>query len=394
MKNSMNLSCHITALRYYLLIVAAIFSTILPEQVSGQCTPSSGTIRGNIFIDKNNNGIFDASESGIEGILVEAYNAGGQLISSQQSGSGGAYVFTGLTDGNKVRLHFGTSGQYSSAGIGPDNGSAVQFVQVPACNVRFGVISTTLACDEKTDIITTCFVQGTTAANIAEPTIVAIQYGFNSDTPARKFATHGETGSIWGLAWKSRTKEIFSAAFIKQYSGLKAGHDAIFRTTYNGTMYVTEKFVNLSALGQSVGTMTSTVVTDCDYGKQVGRLGLGSMVISPDEQHLYVVNIHNNTLVKIPTKNPTSANTVSYQIPGTGIHAFALKYYNNKIYVGTTTPGTKGSVLIFDPINGTFVDSGLIIPVGADWTDNPSVNSLSVSRWLTDIDFAVIFIVI
>ncbi|MBK9743524.1 MAG: hypothetical protein IPO94_11435 [Saprospiraceae bacterium] len=145
-------------------------------------------------------------------------------------------------------------------------------------------------------------------------------------------------------------------------------------------------FANLSALGQNVGTLTTTDVTDCNYGAQVGNIGLGSIVLSPDEKYLYVVNIYNNTLVKIPTSNPTAANTVSYQIPGSGIHAFALKYYNNKIYVGVTVPGDVMSVLAFDPVGGSFSDTGLSIDAGSDWTSSPVVGG-APAFWLTDIDF-------
>jgi uncharacterized repeat protein (TIGR01451 family) len=374
------------ALRYYVYVVAFIFFNLWTQTVSAQCVPTNGNIDGIVYSDANNNGVRNVTEIGLQGVMVQAYNANGALLGTSTSDGSGLYSFAGLSDGERIRLVFNYGNGFFPSLQGTNNGSAVQFVQVPTCNVGFGLVIEGDMCNAKTEILTTCFVQGTTAVRQNEPTIVGIEYGFNNATPARKFAMHGETGAIWGLAWKHRTQEIFSSAFVKQYSGLKAGHDAIFRTVFNGSMYTTSVFANLSSLGQPVGNLTVTDIADCNYGDQVGRIGLGSMVLSPDEKYLYVVNIHNNTLVRVPTVNPTAGNTVAYQIPGTGIHAFALKYYNNKIYVGTTIPGDKLSVLTFDPANGSFSDTGLNIPAGADWTDTPILGG-APAHWLTDIDF-------
>jgi len=385
MKNSMYPLCHALASRYYLMIIALLVSFLIPENGYGQCVASKGTIEGVVFSDFNNNGIINAGEEGIADILVFAYDSKGALIGNTTTSSSGSYSFLNLADGEKIRLTFGFNGNYASSFMGKDNGSSVQFVQVPACNVRFGLTSESDVCNSETEILTTCFVQGTTNVRPNEPTIVGIKYGFNSTTPARKFAMHGETGSIWGLAWKNSTKEIFSAAFVKQYAGLKDSHDAIFRTVFNGAMYTTQLFTKLSDLGIDAGVLTITDISDCEYGDQVGKIGLGSMVLSPDEKYLYVVNIYDNSLVKISTVNPTEGNTQSYKIPGVGAHAFALKYYNNRLYVGTTIPGDVALIYAFDPSKGEFSDTGLKIPAGVDWENNTIGGK--PAHWLTDIDF-------
>ncbi len=385
MKNSILHPCQSLAFRHCSIIMTFLIIFLYAQNNYAQCVASSGSIDGIVYLDNNNNGARNVGEGGIQGILVEAYNASGALMGTSTTNQNGAYFFNGLTDGQRLRLQFSFSSTYSSAILGADNASSVSFVQVPACNIGFGLVNAFEYCNSKSEIITTCFVQGETNNRTSEPTIVGIEYGFNTATPARKFAMHGETGSIWGLAYKSRTQEIFSSAFVKQYSGLKNGHDAIFRTFFNGSMYQSLPFVKLSDLGLPVGTFSSTV-EDCNYGAQVGKIGLGGLVISPDEKYLYVINIYNNTLVRIPTVSPTTENTLAYQIPGTDFHAFALKYYNGKIYVGTTVPGDEMKVQIFDPTTGTFSDSGLNIPAGADWDDAPVVGSLP-AYWLTDIDF-------
>ncbi|HRO08393.1 MAG TPA: SdrD B-like domain-containing protein [Saprospiraceae bacterium] len=387
MKNSITQLCLSQALHQYISVLTLLLCTFGYVTTNAQCNVTSGQIKGAVFNDINNNGAKSIDETGIQGILVQAYGKNGALLSSSNTDANGNYTLTGLPDGEKIRVNFSYLSGYYSGVLGVNNASEVQFVTSPACNVDFGLTSDLDVCNNGTEIITTCFVQGETTLRPAEPTIVGVAYGFNTTTPARKFAMHGETGSIWGLAYRSKTNEIFSASFIKQYSGLRSGHDAIFKSSFNGGMFTSSLFVKLSNLGQDVGTLSTTDVTDCNYGAQVGKMGLGSMVISPDEQYLYVVNIYNNTLVRIQIDNPTAANTVNYQIPGSNIHAFALKYYNGKIYAGTTEPGKKMYVWEFDPKTGVFTDTGLVLNAGSNWTSSPVVGGMP-AFWLTDIDFS------
>ncbi|KXK39636.1 MAG: PKD domain-containing protein [Bacteroidetes bacterium OLB9] len=386
MKNSISQWSRVSTRNYYYVAIAFVFALFTKADMSAQCIPADGTIQGIVFSDVNNDGVKDADEIGLSGVLVRVHGSDGSELGTSTTDNHGAFAISGLINGQKVRILFSYSNELYPSRFGKDNATSVQFATVPQCNIGLGLISDADLCNSKTEILTTCFVQGTVTERPNMPTIVGIPYGFNSATPARKFAMHGETGSIWGLAYKSRTKEIFSSALVKQYSGLKAGHDAIFKSTFNGTMYVTSLYTRLGDLGQSVGTLSITDVADCDYGKQVGKIGLGAIVISPDEKFLYVVNIYNNTLVRIPTVNPTAANTVAYQIPGTDIHAFALKYHNDKIYVGTTEPGKFVYVWEFDPATGSFTDTGVSTYAGNDWETIPVVGG-APAHWLTDIDF-------
>ncbi len=386
MENSITHLRHYVTMRHYIYIVTITLFTLWSFASNAQCQVSNGQIKGVVFNDYSNNGAKDADEAGMHGILIQAFAQNGTMVTSATSDANGTYSLTGLADGQKYRIQFSYLPGYFSGRLGKDNASSVQFVQVPACNVNFGLTTDLDVCNNNTEIITTCFVQGETTSHSAEPTIVGIPYGFSNSTPARKFAMHGETGAIWGLAYRSSTNDIFSSAFIKQYSGLRNGHDAIFKSSVVGGMFTTTPFVKLSDLGQEVGTLTTTNVEDCAYGDQVGRIGLGSMVISPDEKFLYVVNIYNNTLVKIQIDNPTPTNTVAYQIPGVDIHAFALKYYNGKIFVGTTQPGVKINIWEFDPKSGDFTNTGLEVNAGSNWTSSYIVGGMP-TYWLTDVDF-------
>ena len=204
-----------------------------------------------------------------------------------------------------------------------------------------------------------------------------------------------------GLRGTKREKALYSSAFVKQYGGLtQHGHDAIYKTNIPEVgMPSTSLFVKLSNLGQNVGNLTTTDINHCDYGAQVGKMGLGALEISPDQNYLYTINLFNNTLVSIPTKNPTAANTTSFVIPNPGCsngeyRAFALKMYNNKLYVGVTCTAetaktetaSSANVYEFDPKTKTFTLIYTTNYLKGYWRDN-NANQIFTMQWLTDIDF-------
>lgn len=371
----------------YLFTLVLMMVSTMPQLLTAQCDALPGTISGVVYEDYNNNGAINVGEHGVQGVLVRIFNASGAVLATTTTNENGLYQFSGLENDQKVRIIFDYDIDYFPSSYGIDNGTVVQFVTVPECNVSLGIRSEDGTCNENVELISTCFVVGypDDPARAAGPTIISTPYNFHLNSPEIQYASFGESGNVWGLAFKNKTQEIFSTAFIKQYAGLKAGHDAIFTTYIGDGHYTTSLFAKLGNLGQEVGTLAVSDVEDCAYGDQVGREGLGAIVISPDEKYLYVVNIHNNTLVRLETVNPTPETTVAYQIPGEGMYAFGLKYYNGKIYVGNTYPGDKVEVLEFDPSTGSFKDTKVNAPAGRHW-DSPIVYR-SPAYWLTDIDF-------
>ncbi len=365
-----------------------------------QCVTSPNTIEGFVFLDANHNGVKDPGEESINNVRIQAYDAFGSLLGNVLSDVNGNYTITNLTNGKEVRLTY-LHNQYNDGFVGSDNGTRVQFVTVPACSKGLGLSSSLQYCNESTRILTTCFVQGRTSLLPTEPTLVGLDYGFNLGSPAEKYAMYSETGTIWGVAWNKREKALYSSAFIKQYGDLTAhGHDAIFKTSIPEVgMPSTTLFAKLSSLGQDVGSLTTTNINDCAYGEQVGKLGLGSLEISADNNYLYTINLYNNTLVVIPTQNPTAANTRSYKIPDPGCsngeyRAFALKVYNNMVYVGVTCTAetaksdaaSSANVFAFNPTTNSFQLIFSTPYLKGYWRDNDA-DQLTTMQWLTDIDF-------
>ena len=379
-----------------------IFTTFLVQQTKAQCVPRAGIVEGIVFEDKNNNGIKENSENVLSNVLVSLYNSDNHLVAYQTADASGLYAFTGLTNSETFRVGFEYLPKYASSFLGQDNGSSVQFVTVPSCNVSLGLVSTHAECGTNPDVFTTCFVQGTAGgANTTVETIVGIEYNFNNTSTVSKYAMHGETGSVWGIAWKSTTGEIYTSAFVKQYCGLTVhGPGAIFKTKINnnGTT-TTSLFANLSNLGVNVGSLQETDINNCAYGKQVGKYGLGAMVMSPGEDFIYVVNLYNKSIVKIPTVNPNASNIEEISIPNPGCSAgdyapFALKYYNDKLYVGVTCTeetnhsAANSSAVVYemDLSSKSFTNIFSTTYLKGYWHDEP-YNEFTTQHWFTDIDF-------
>ncbi len=67
----------------------------------GLATPANTNSLGNfVWFDANSNGIQDAAETGVPGVMVTLYNNAGTAIAVTTTDGDGQYLFTGLADGN------------------------------------------------------------------------------------------------------------------------------------------------------------------------------------------------------------------------------------------------------------------------------------------------------
>ncbi len=391
------------------VVCAAIFFlfSMVFNTTNAQCVANPGVISGSVFEDKNNSGSRENGEVAVSNVLVTVYNAANQLIAFQPTNNLGEYAFTGLTDGASYRLTFDYLPKFASSFAGTDSGTDVQFFKSPKCNASLGLVLAQAQCTTNPQVFTTCFVQGQTSGNSNAATLIGLEHNFGSVSPVSMFANHGETGSVWGIAWKSTSSQLFSAAFVKQYAGLtQDGPGAILKTVITGNAGTTSKFTSMKELGIDVGHLTDNKtatgvpisIDDCNYGKFVGKVGLGSMVITPSEDYLYVVNLYNKSLVKLPTVNPTSSNVEEITIPNpncsNGEYApFALKYYNDKIYIGVTCTeetnksalNSSATVYEFDPVTKNFTNIFSTNYLQGHWSDVP--DTLMTQHWFTDLDF-------
>ncbi len=322
------------------LFIALIFNS---NFAYSQCL--SGTLEGSVYIDKNFDGVNNSDEIGSQGIYVRVYDTDGLLIGQSVSGSNGHFNVQGLNDGDEYRVEYDIGSNNYVSSIGINNKTEVQFVTIPYCNSELAIIDSQTDCNTGSEIFLTCFVNGLGSNPPTQETVIGLNHNFNASSGVTAYANQSETGSVWAIAFKNSTEEIFTASYIKQHAALTAhGHDAIFSTNVSGNTGVTNLFAKLSNLGQEVGTLSEENSTVCEYGKQVGKIGLGAMVIDETEENLYIANLYNNSVVRIKTDNPTQANTESFPVPNPScsfndFRIFALTIFNKDLYVGVTCTG-------------------------------------------------------
>lgn len=370
-----------------LLIVALVFCA---NFLHAQCEDVPGTISGTVYLE--------ASEQGAANVLVKAINSSGEIAAQEMTDFFGNYVLGGLSDQLPYRVEFVYGGNFSPAIHGDQNETSVQFVSAPKCGVNFSLIDPVSYCSENAQIALTCFVRGGAGENDMLETIVNTDFNFGLDSKISKFSNKLQTGSVWGLTWKSSTRTLFSSAFVKQYAALTShGHGAIFTTDVNTGS--TELFTSIDDLGQDIGDLIGDQ-ENINYGAQAGKMGLGGIEISDDEEKLYVVNIYNNTLVALSSSNPTTETTEAFSIPDPGClfgdtyKAFALTKNNGKFYVGVTCTSLESgeagelsvTVFEFDPTNSNFTSIFTTDYPKGYWLDTPA-NSTATQAWLTDLDF-------
>ncbi|NNL93387.1 MAG: DUF11 domain-containing protein, partial [Saprospiraceae bacterium] len=378
-----------------LLIVSACLATI-PMLIS-QCAP--GIIEGTVFLDKDLSGVKDATENGESGVFIRIYDKNGILISQSISSSNGKYSIPGLIDGQNYRVQFEIPSTYYLSSTDPDIGSDVQFVTSPACNVDLGILDNNSNCSGSSEIILTCFANTLAPNYDGQETLIGLVHDFDGSSAVKVYATQNETGPIWGLGFNDNNQMIYSSAFVKQHTQLTPhGHDAIFITDVSNNPN-TQLFAKLSDLGQEVGELDYTDPNDCNYGKQVGTIGLGALSFNDTKDYLFIANLYNNTIVKINIDNPQPSTTAAFTVPDPGCsfgdyRIFAVEHHNSALYVGVTCTGETSldtEDLSFHVYKFDFETEAFGLEFSTDYTKgvwNIETTGLKNNQqWLTDIDF-------
>jgi SdrD B-like domain len=358
------------------LLVGMMRQTVVVAQTSGPCSGSSGEIGGVAFVDANDNGV-NNTESGQAGIIVRIFDASGNEVTGSPvtTDASGNWNITGLTDGQKYRLEFSlpsTLSYLEPAVRGTGNGTSVQFVTAPICNINFGVANVSLYCPGTPDLLTPRLSNGNTTTGAS----AFARFPYNSSgigqTGITNLATNNQVGSVAGIAYARKSKKVYMAAFLKRHVGLLEGTagDPLGRimvkdlngTNGTGTTGVSQ-FINLTSYGASVGTIGTNTArglggatapsADDDAYTKIGEVGLGDIDISPDERFLYVVSLNDKKLFKIeidadndPATAPAAGDVTSVTIPDPGCingqwRPFAIEIHQGDIYIGGVCDGSS-----------------------------------------------------
>lgn len=319
------------------------------------------TISGTVFRDYNANGVRDANEPPISGVTVMAYNANGAVAANSSSSTAGAYLLTIASD-EKVRVEFTPSATYEFAGAaGSNNESSVVFVSSARSDLNYGISIPGDYCQQNPDLATNCYIPGdqagvTTATLLRTPYQVINPY--NLTPTVNDLAQAATIGTTWGLGYQASSDKLFSAAFLKRHTGFgPAGTGAIYVTNgASGAAPQSSLFLNLdSLLGNGIaGADPRAAGGDYQFDREsfplIGKVALGDLDVSPDDQTIWTVNLATRELYRIPIGlsgvAPTNAAAIGrYAIPTNGCtdagnaRPFALGFNLGVGYLGMVCSG-------------------------------------------------------
>jgi hypothetical protein len=354
------------------------------------CAPlvcAANDLGGTVFNDYNADGIKQAGEtSGVSGVTVTAYDRTGTSYTTATNASG-RYCLTIPVANYPVRVEFTNIPAEFAGGFttpqGTDNRTSVQFVSSPDATVDLGVNNPIDFCQANPKVMTPCYVFGDPLATTGTPAndtaneAAIVRFDYNLDgveTGEDAFATAGEVGSLWALAYKKQTRHLFGVATVRRHTGLgPQGIGGIyvmnpFGSTVTGNVIdawsvETQLGVDVDDPASPFGGSTNPATSNANRGlspdktspsqdaqafSAVGKLGIGDIDISDDGNSLWFVNQYDKKLYAVDIANynpantatrPTAANISSYAIPNSGCvggewRPAGTKFRRGVVYVG------------------------------------------------------------
>lgn len=335
--------------QHVLAVPNTVVDTSVQNIAMSLSTLPATPLSGKVYQDYNGDGKITTvavNDNGVAGVTVTAYDPNGDIVGTAVTDANGDYTINPSADG-PYRVEFSTlPAGYEPTGQGTQNGTSVQFVtSAPATNINFGISRPQDYCQDNPMICSPVYVNG--SQQTSNRVLVANDY--NNTVGLQTVAQASEIGATWGVAYQRLSKTIFASAVLKRHAGLGAGKDGVLNTADDlGSIYLvdysagtgagtvlTSQTIDLVGMGINVGAnprigsspandLTSDVtVANHDYGvwENVGRVGLGGIALSPDEQTLYVVNL-NQANPQLVALNVSDLNNVTlqatYAIPNPG----------------------------------------------------------------------------
>ncbi|MBX3061114.1 MAG: hypothetical protein KF770_32040 [Anaerolineae bacterium] len=317
---------------------------------------ADGVISGIAFRDYNANGVQDTYEPGIGGVVVTAVNENNVSVTTTTA-LNGSYALPLLT-GNAARVEFTlpTNGSLDFLRPGAAGGTTVQFVDISGGNVpnvNVGFNNPAQYSQPVPTVVSSVFVNGDPlAGGTAGQSKAFVSYPYDASgavTPPDVVALASQVGSVWGTAPHSLTQTFFTAAMMKRHVGFgPLGPGGIYKLELPNTV---TQFIDVNTIGintgptipRTLGAVANAPTHDPDAFDAVGKVSIGDMDMSEDDQTLWLVNLFDRTLYSIhigysPT-TPTASDVKAYPIPNPGCsngdyRPWAVDTYDGKVYVG------------------------------------------------------------
>jgi hypothetical protein len=335
---------------------------------------TNAQISGTVFRDYNGDGIQNNTvatgtnaaniETGIPGVVINAFNAADVLIAAQTTNANGAYSFAvgsganQIPNGTAVRIEYAlpqncvANSAFDFSGMGASAyGSNVQFKTQAATAVttnfainypaqyRGSANNPKVVIPRMSNGNPVAVPAGSAATQIA---MYSFNYTANGQTTTgnnarTSLATAAQIGTCWGVAYNKFNDRIYTSAFLKRHSGLGPGGPAGSPSAINapGAIYVADPnttnsgsfFFSMDALGSAYYTHDHTanaalnirdnvsrglnkdignISVDAAAFDQVGKVGIGDLELSDDGRYLWLTNLYNRKLYRIDFTNAAS----------------------------------------------------------------------------------------
>jgi protocatechuate 3,4-dioxygenase beta subunit len=351
-----------------------------------------------------------AVDRGLAGIVVTAFDAGGAVRGTATTAADGTYSITisgSQTDPLRVEFTNLPAG-FNFGPHGPDSGTGVQFTgSGTASGINTGLVRPADFSTNDPLVVSTQFNFGAFNAGPDETALFGVPYSAGGTTSAG-YTTgtnlinipKSRLGSVYGVAYDPFGRHVYTSAFFKRHSGTGPnGTGAVYRFSYPAgspagynppagsllyadlnaifgartagiDLHDTTDFdtdnISLAALaardfgGDTTAASAALAAQGINPASAhlgwdaVGKTGLGGMDASEDGQFVFVMNLADRQLYRIPTSGPLNSTTIQrVSVPltnpdasGTIISAarfrpadlrpFAVNYHNGRVYVGVT----------------------------------------------------------
>ncbi len=349
----------------------------------------AGVISGRAFVDYEGNGTFDATEYGVEGVIVTAFNTAGTAAGTATTSFTGEFTLNAAGSG-PYRVEFTGLPSYLRPGYqGATAGSSVRFLSASsAANVNLPLIDPVkFNTDANPPVLVTRFLAGAhngthgVATALLRVPYQATGHHFSGTTPTAQFAATGSAafdtiGAAYGIAHQTTRDRVYVGAYHKRFSGfgpggpdaiyvLDSGTDSLLGIIHLDALTAVPNTAgadghNFSEQNGRVYDIGSANNTNSESFDGVGKRALGDMELSADMRTLYVVNLFDRRIyaLDVASGDPAQAALVhawdSPDATGAGRHRpFALALHEGKLWVGS----------VDDNASNAFVHS--FVPVGA-----------------------------
>ena len=322
---------------------------------------------GKVFRDYNSDGIQQAGEPGVGGILVKFFKndvlpSTDVFLGSTTSAANGSYTYTPASYPVRIEFTIPTGlcnlspAQDFPSPNGGTYGTGIQFASGPGTKNFILNYPSDFSTDANPKSFATVYGNGNPLASTGGakdlPALVRFNYqnsgyasnsgrGLNTGNPYDLVAKGNQVGSTWGLAYSRQAKKIWVSAAIRRHAGMgPLGSGGIYWVNAESPFDLNAnlKFIDFdSDLGiptsdkinpytkaqipgdcnevffsPVVGTNTerglignpSQPNADPAAWDQVGKLSFGDLDVSEDGRYLYVVNLYDRKLYEIDLQDP------------------------------------------------------------------------------------------